>query len=656
MRENMWKKGLVIVITMLFFGASGIPSINAENISNTGFLITDETLGRLLLEGDSYFIMLSNYTDSGEDNQWSVQLRFDSEDGIVESEFDDVSLPLIMDQWVEIKVNIDLDTDWMQIYYDGDLLLEKNWTAGPNNDMDGELNIAAVDLYANQASPVYYDDLSLEEVGTGTVWSENFDSYADGSSMHGQGGWKGWENDINFTAYVTSVESRSSPHSVDINGDSDLVHEYSGYTLGEFVYIAWIYVPNTEPNKPSDPEPEDGATDVSIYTDLSWNCSDPDGDNLTYDIYFGNYSPPPKVVSNSSSTTYDPGTLEFNTTYYWQIVAWDEYGASNASPIWNFTTRTNDPPNTPSDPNPSDGATDIPLHKTLSWTGGDPDGDDVTYDVFFGDYTPPPKVVSNQTGTTYYPGKLDFGTTYYWQIVAWDEFDYSAAGPIWDFTTITNDPPNPPTITGPTSGEMGIEYEYTFVTTDPDENKVYYYIEWGDGDVEEWIGLYNSGEEVKIGHTWSEQGEYTIRAKAKDLYDFESDWSSLNITINNPPNAPTITGETSGKAGKEYEYTFMATDPDGDNVRYIIDWGDNTSNTTGYNPSGTDVGVKHTWSEDGTYIITAKAQDIYGFEGPEGTLTVNIPRSRTVNRPLLLRLFERFLNAFPILRYLLGIK
>ena len=34
MRENMWKKGLVIVITILFFGASGIPSFGVENISN----------------------------------------------------------------------------------------------------------------------------------------------------------------------------------------------------------------------------------------------------------------------------------------------------------------------------------------------------------------------------------------------------------------------------------------------------------------------------------------------------------------------------------------------------------------------------------------------------------------------------------------------
>jgi len=133
-------------------------------------------------EGDSYFILLSDYTDgAGQDNKWAVQLRFDSGDMIVESEFDAIDLPLILDQWVEIRVDIDLDGDWMEIYYNGDFLIEKEWTAGHNNQMDGERNIGAVDLYANGATSVFYDDLSLEQVGSGVVWSENFDSYADGN-------------------------------------------------------------------------------------------------------------------------------------------------------------------------------------------------------------------------------------------------------------------------------------------------------------------------------------------------------------------------------------------------------------------------------------------------------------------------------------------
>jgi hypothetical protein len=113
--------------------------------------------------GLSYFIMLSDYIDgAGELNSWAVQVRFDSDLLVAESEYDSVNLPLIQGRWVELRVEIDLEADWFTFYYDGDVLVEKAWTATPNNDFTGFKVISAVDLYANAASPVYYDDMSLE--------------------------------------------------------------------------------------------------------------------------------------------------------------------------------------------------------------------------------------------------------------------------------------------------------------------------------------------------------------------------------------------------------------------------------------------------------------------------------------------------------------
>ncbi len=60
---------------------------------------------------------------------------------------------------------IDLDTDWLEIYYDGELLDYMEWTAGWDGDMLGALNIGAVDLFANGATPIYYDDMSLRPFG-----------------------------------------------------------------------------------------------------------------------------------------------------------------------------------------------------------------------------------------------------------------------------------------------------------------------------------------------------------------------------------------------------------------------------------------------------------------------------------------------------------
>jgi len=97
-------------------------------------------------------------------------------------------------------------------------------------------------------------------------------------------------------------------------------------------------VPNNPPNVPSNPNPANNKTDVSITTTLSWTCSDPDGDSLTYDVYFGTSPTPPLVKSNHTSTTYNPGTLNYGTKYYWKIVAKDSKGGITEGPVWNFTT------------------------------------------------------------------------------------------------------------------------------------------------------------------------------------------------------------------------------------------------------------------------------------------------------------------------------
>jgi len=90
---------------------------------------------------------------------------------------------------------------------------------------------------------------------------------------------------------------------------------------------------------------------------------------------------------------------------------------------------------------------------------------------------------------------------------------------------------NAPTISGPVRPKEGIEYEYAFETTDPNGDTVYYYIEWGGySNVGEWIGPYSSGEQIILTHTWN-KGTYTIKAKAKDVYDQESEWGYLEVSI-----------------------------------------------------------------------------------------------------------------------------
>ncbi|EMR75545.1 hypothetical protein MBGDF03_00361 [Thermoplasmatales archaeon SCGC AB-540-F20] len=202
-----------------------------------------------------------------------------------------------------------------------------------------------------------------------------------------------------------------------------------------------------------------------------------------------------------------------------------------------------------------------------------------------------------------------------WKIVARDEHGASTEGPIWSFTTRGNSPPMTPII-------IGYENETLFFyTIDPDDD-VKYFIDWDDGTVDE-TDWYPSGQIVEISHSWP-PGKYNIRIKAMDIYGAESDWSSFTIIIgNHPPCEPEICGPTRPIVGVEYEYTFNAIDPDGENVSYYIDWGDDTSTGwIGPFPSGVDIHCSHAWYEKVNYLLRCKAKDIWNCESDWSSLII----------------------------------
>jgi fimbrial isopeptide formation D2 family protein len=98
-------------------------------------------------------------------------------------------------------------------------------------------------------------------------------------------------------------------------------------------------------------------------------------------------------------------------------------------------------------------------------------------------------------------------------------------------TTIENHAPCPPIIRDDAEGKVGEELTFFVKTGDPDGDDVYYYINWGD-ERYEWIGPYTSGDEIEVTHTWDIEGEYTVKAKAKDTWDEEGDWGNeITVTI-----------------------------------------------------------------------------------------------------------------------------
>jgi hypothetical protein len=237
----------------------------------------------------------------------------------------------------------------------------------------------------------------------------------------------------------------------------------------------WNFKTNSLPNQPSNPSPLNGSTGVLITTNLTWTGTDPDGDTVTFDVYFGLSSNPTIVAHNLTTALYNPpGDLQYNTTYYWWIKSWDIYNAARSGPLWHFTTGgpVDDPPYMPSCPSPGDGATNVSLDVDLSWIGGDPNpGDIVAYWVYFGTSNPPPLLSINQTETSFDPGTLASFTTYYWRIKSWDDQGLSTLGPLWHFKTkYYNRPPYEPNNPDPMDNaiQVPINTDLCWTGGDPD--------------------------------------------------------------------------------------------------------------------------------------------------------------------------------------------
>ena len=97
---------------------------------------------------------------------------------------------------------------------------------------------------------------------------------------------------------------------------------------------------NRPPLSPYNPSPADDAIVGATTVTLRWDSYDPDGDTMTYDVYFDtNVNPTTKVSTNQTENTLIRSNLSYDTTYYWKVVAKDVHGATTEGPVWKFTVR-----------------------------------------------------------------------------------------------------------------------------------------------------------------------------------------------------------------------------------------------------------------------------------------------------------------------------
>jgi len=122
------------------------------------------------------------------------------------------------------------------------------------------------------------------------------------------------------------------------------------------------------------------------------------------------------------------------------------------------------------------------------------------------------------------------GTVYIGSSSHIDGYSY---GYLYAFGELNPDAPYAPSITGEINGEPGEEYDYTFRTTDPNGDDVYYYIEWGYTEDTELVGPYSSGEEITLSYSWADDRErsYIIISRAKDTDGHWGPYGELKVTM-----------------------------------------------------------------------------------------------------------------------------
>ena len=189
--------------------------------------------------------------------------------------------------------------------------------------------------------------------------------------------------------------------------------------------------PPPKPSKATNPIPAHNATGVSRNTNLTWSEV---SDATSYLVYVGSATSlgSDELQGEQSVTRFDfERLLKYGTRYCWRVDTKNEGGTTSGEP-WCFTTEATPVPKV-TGPKPANTATDVDIFADLEWAAA-PGA--TGYDVYIGTVPSPPlRETQSSSSRRYEPGRLDYGTKYYWRIDSKNEGGITR-GDVWSFTTV----------------------------------------------------------------------------------------------------------------------------------------------------------------------------------------------------------------------------
>ena len=263
------------------------------------------------------------------------------------------------------------------------------------------------------------------------------------------------------------------------------------------------------------PNPADGDSGLGLDTNLSWSA----GPLATsHDVYFG-ASNPPVSMGNRADASFDPGTLAYDTTYYWRI---DEVNSDGATPgnTWSFTTEEATPNVAPT-ANFTFSTNDLTASFTDS--SSDSDGSVVAWSWDFGD--------GSSTSAARNPSHAYASAgTYTVTLTATD--DESATD---TFTNVSV------TVTAPPTPNVAPTANFTFITNDLTANFTDTSSD-SDGSVDTWSWDFGDGSSTSTArnpsHTYASAATYTVTLTVTDDDGDTDAFTNESVTVTAPPSPP----------------------------------------------------------------------------------------------------------------------
>lgn len=207
--------------------------------------------------------------------------------------------------------------------------------------------------------------------------------------------------------------------------------------------------------------------------------------------------------------------------------------------------------------------------------------------------------------------------------MSWDAGMYLVEEPGGPSDPGTPTPPPETPNQAPTASGGGPYYVYSGNTFnfngsgsyDSDGTIVSYLWNFGDG---------TTSDQIIINHTYIDTGNYTITLTVTDNDDATDTYMTYARNKFLPPNPPTLSGLNKARVGTSFQLRMNASDPDNDNVRFMIDWDDGLQNATFLFPSNQNTQLTHRWTTWGYYTIQVYAEDQFNLTSEISRLVVAV--------------------------------